>query len=101
MLRVVLLHAFLLALPFMVYAGYVYLVRKGDEKGVDWENAPWLNLLVAGLVLIIVAMALLGVFGAREPEGTYVPAYVEDGKVVPGRIVPPDELPPDESRRAK
>jgi hypothetical protein len=94
MLRLILLKLFLVLLPFVLYGLYVWLVHKKKlASGQTWNEAPFLKLLAAGLVVMLLGVFSWRLITAGEPGGTYVPARVEDGRVVPGRVEP-DRPPP-------
>lgn len=86
MLRQILLHALPFLLPFIVYIGYVLLVRRAAAKGKVWANAPWYWLVASGLVLVIASFIALPLFRGDQPSGVYVPPRVENGVVVPGHF---------------
>jgi hypothetical protein len=44
------------------------------------------SLAIAGAVLVIGGLVWFAHFGGAPPTGTYVPAHIEDGRLVPGRI---------------
>jgi hypothetical protein len=72
----------LLALPFVVFVAWRLLAPTAGPPRV----------LVAAVTATVVVMAglLLGFwYEEAEPPGTgYVPAQLQDGRVVPGRVVP-------------
>jgi hypothetical protein len=86
MARKILLDLFLLALPFLIYIAYVKLGRRAQAEGGIWTGAPWFWLFSSGLMLTIAAAVLLVVFDGSEPGSAYLPAVVEDGRIVPGRF---------------
>jgi hypothetical protein len=90
MLRVILFNLLLFAVPFAGYAAYVWLRRRAVVGGV-FDDAPIVWLAAAGLVLVIAGFAVFGVISGSEPDGVYVPPYMEDGRIVPGRIIAPGE----------
>ena len=48
---------------------------------------PWVKLLGSGLVLGAASLVALSMIGGGDPEGTYVPASIVDGEIVPGEVV--------------
>ncbi len=70
-------------LPFVLFALYL-LARRRNPSGVD----AWTGGVVATLSLVGLALAALGIlaFGLFEdrPRGAYLPAHIENGKLVPG-----------------
>jgi hypothetical protein len=88
MLRVIALGLALFALPFALYAAYALLWREGRPRDV-FAAAPLAYLLACGLALVAAGFVVVGVLGGAGPEGTYEPAVLRDGEIVPGRIIAP------------
>lgn len=86
MLRVVLINILLLLLPVAIYVGYVTFKKPGTDPNDMWRDAPLLGLFGAGTALVIVVMVFFVSFTGGPREGTYVPAEVRDGKLVPGHV---------------
>ncbi len=64
MLRVLLISLFFLALPFIGYAVWFRIYRKGSQTATMWRDAPIVELSIAGVVLAVTGlvgmMALTG-----------------------------------------
>lgn len=62
MIRILVLRLLLLAIPFVVYAGWRWwLIKHGKAKyNRIWAQAPTLWLFVAGVVLIVISLLLPG-----------------------------------------
>ncbi len=74
-------------LPFIAFGIYVLIARWRDARGGPrWENAPWVWLVSAGLVLVILSLVGLALVGDGNIDGTYIPGRFEDGRIVPGEI---------------
>ena len=71
--------------PFAIYV--IYLLARGRHplKPAHWPGAAVVSLTIAGLVVAIAGMLYFG-FGAKRSTGAYVPAHVENGRVVPGHF---------------
>jgi hypothetical protein len=55
---------------------------------IDWREAPWLWLLLAGAALLVLVL-LLGIFNEGAPDqGRYLPPRMEDGRILPGELRP-------------
>lgn len=86
-----------LVLPTLVYFGYAWLERRrqqaeaAGELAPWWTTAPWPWLIGSGLALTAVVLATLALTGGSPVGGTYVPAHLEDGRLVPGRVVSPGQ----------
>lgn len=74
----------LFATPFVVYALFHLLQRRWPFVAELWSRGVVSTLAIAGLVVAIAGMVLLGLTGLHQ--GAYVPAHVEDGKLKPGRF---------------
>lgn len=79
----VLVHGFVLILPFLLYGLYLWQVKRAGKDGP--EATPWFWLSVAGLVLMILSFVAYGVMG-EHGDGDYVPARWQDGQIVPGDV---------------
>jgi Family of unknown function (DUF6111) len=83
MLRVLLEPALLFALPFAVYVLYMSMRRRYPFAVEAWSHSRVASLALAGLAVAVVGVIVLGLFAPRE-RGAYVPAHVENGRLVPG-----------------
>lgn len=76
-------------LPFLLpFAGYVVWLavrRRYPFVASAWRRGPVAGLVVAGLALAVLSLLVAGVFGSRA-RGSYVPAHMENGRLVPGRM---------------
>jgi len=72
--------------PFAVYALFVWATtREGMVGDVPaWSPPRVLWLTVAALALVISGFVGLAQFGGAPPGSTYVPAHMENGRLVPG-----------------
>jgi len=87
MLRVVLLNIALFFLPFVFCALYFYArARRRNEVAVAWNEMPFAGLLQTGVGLIIIGMLITAYVGGDDAGGTYVPARMENGRLVPGEV---------------
>ena len=73
--------------PFLVFFGYKLLVTRG--RGF-LERTPWYVLITGGVALACLSLASLALTGGAAPDGTYRPARIENGRIVPGEVTPPD-----------
>jgi len=81
----------LFLLPFVLYGLWLAWARRRAATGGDprtWRNAPFGLLVVAGLVLVLLSFIAWRFVEPDNAGGTYEPARVEDGRLVPGRIRP-------------
>lgn len=88
-MRILLTFLLPLLLPTMIYVAWLYTARPGQYAApTPWRALPWPWLVAAGLGLMALMLYGMGARLGGEPEGTYVPPHVVDGRVVPGHIVP-------------
>ena len=85
MFRVILINILLFLLPFLVYAAYVVWV-KGVAPTRAMAGAPFLWLVIAGLVVLFVGLFTLVEFSGGDRDGSYQPSVLEDGVIKPGGI---------------
>ena len=75
---------FAFALPFLVYWLYaIWRARSGVRD--PW---PTTILILAGAVLAAETLAIAALDEPRVRDGRYIPAHMENGKLVPARTVP-------------
>ena len=87
MLRILFQYLLPLLLPFLLYLSYVALSR-GRTPG--WlADAPWAALTAAGVALMVVGLVTWTLTTGGDPGERYVPARIEDGRVIPGTTVDP------------
>jgi hypothetical protein len=63
--------------------------RAGGPVRSAWEDWPWLWISGAGLVCLVAWLGWMSQHDVAPPGGTYEPAQLKDGEIVPGRVVPP------------
>jgi Family of unknown function (DUF6111) len=85
MLRAILEPLGLFLIPFAAFAVYLVLRLRYPLAIEHWTRGRVSTMTLIGLAI---AVAGLFVFGVTAPRGhgTYVPAHVENGQLVPGRI---------------
>lgn len=71
--------------PFVLYIVYLLALRRHPLQAVHWPGGAVLGLTIAGLAVAIAGMLFFG-FVTHRPTGAYVPAHVENGRVVPGEF---------------
>jgi Family of unknown function (DUF6111) len=70
--------------PFVIYAAFLVATRAGILQPSAWTMPRLAGLLIAALILVVGSFLLLAQFSGAPPGSTYVPAHIEDGKLVPG-----------------
>jgi hypothetical protein len=84
MIRPILTEIGLFLVPFAIYAMFLIATRTHLFEKTSWPLPVLGWLTVAALLLIIASFAFLAHFSGAPPGSTYVPARIEDGRLVPG-----------------
>lgn len=84
MIRPVLTEIGIFLIPFVLYAAFLFANRAGVLVPGSWPMRVVGRLAVISLVLTIVSLLLLAHFSGAPPGSTYVPAHIENGRLVPG-----------------
>jgi hypothetical protein len=71
-------------IPFVVYALFLFATRTGLLLQTSWPVPVIARLALGSLLLMVVSFILLAHFSGAAPNSTYVPAHVENGRLVPG-----------------
>jgi hypothetical protein len=88
MLRFVAFDAVLFLLPFVAYALWLVVTRRTLTNVADWQVKTIGYLALAGAVLVILILVVFVHLDTDAPGGVYVPAHLEDGRIVPGHFEP-------------
>ncbi len=86
MIRPVLTEIGLFLTPFVLYAIFLMATRAGVLHPEAWRLRRVAVLAVASLALMAASFVLLAQFSGAPPGSTYVPAHVENGRLVPGTV---------------
>ncbi|WP_448033984.1 DUF6111 family protein [Bradyrhizobium liaoningense] len=84
MIRTVLTEIGIFLIPFAVYALFLAATRSGLFARSSWPVPIVARLALVAIVLVIAGLIGLAHFSGAPPDSTYVPAHVENGKLVPG-----------------
>jgi hypothetical protein len=71
-------------IPFVVYAMFLIATRSGLLQQSSWPMHVIAKLVVGSLLLVVISFILLAHFTGAAPNSTYIPAHVENGRLVPG-----------------
>ena len=85
MIRPVLTEIGIFLIPFAVYALFLVATRAGVFAQSSWPLHLVAKLALGSLVLVVISFILLAHFSGAPPGSTYVPAHIENGKLVPGQ----------------
>ena len=91
MLRTTLIHILILLAPTILYFAFLILTRRlqlsRSTAAAQLRKVPWVRLLGSGMILTASSLVVWALLGGSDPEGTYVPARIVDGEIVPGEVV--------------
>jgi hypothetical protein len=84
MIRPALTEIGIFLIPFALYALFLIATRSGLLVQSSWPIHMIAKLAIGSLLLVIVSLVLLANFSGAPPRSTYVPAHLENGRLVPG-----------------
>ncbi|HUC49135.1 MAG TPA: DUF6111 family protein [Xanthobacteraceae bacterium] len=70
--------------PFVLYAGFLYATSVGVLHPSAWTVHRVSALFIFALALVIGSFVVLANFSGAPPNSVYVPAHLENGKLIPG-----------------
>jgi len=88
MIRNVIERLALFALPFVLYGGYLLLLRLNPQPVTAQRQHPWTILIIVGLSLFALSFVVWGITEGEPTTGTYVAPHMVNGKIVPGYVAP-------------
>ena len=84
MIRPVLTEVGIFLIPFVVYALFLVVTRSGVLAQSSWPAHMVAKLVLGSLFLVVVSFILLAHFSGAPPNSTYVPAHIENGRLIDG-----------------
>ena len=84
MIRPALTEIGIFLIPFAVYALFLVATRSGLLVPQSWPMNTIGKLLLGSLFLVLVSLFLLAQYSGAPPDTTYIPAHIENAKLVPG-----------------
>ena len=84
MIRPVLTEIGIFLIPFAAYAIFLIATRSGLLASSSWPAHLVAKLVLGSLLLVIISFILLAHFSGAPPDSTYIPAHIENGRLVPG-----------------
>ena len=88
MVRPVATELMLFFTPFALYALFLWVTKRDVLDLANWPLTHVLYLLVAALLIVIAGFFALAQWDGAPPGSTYVPAHIENGRLVPGETTP-------------
>jgi hypothetical protein len=71
-------------IPFAVYALFLIATRSGLLAQSSWPLHVLAKLVLGSLMLVVISFILLARFSGAAPHSTYIPAHIDNGRLVPG-----------------
>ena len=84
MIRPVLTEIGIFLIPFVAYAIFLIATRSGVFASASWPAHLIAKLVLGSFLLVVISFVMLAHFSGAPPDSTYVPAHMENGKLVPG-----------------
>ena len=84
MIRPILTEIGIFLIPFAVYAAFLIATRSGLLVWSSWPLHVIAKLTIGALVLVVLSFVMLAHYSGASPDSTYVPAHLENGRLVPG-----------------
>jgi hypothetical protein len=84
MIRPALTEIGIFLVPFAVYALFLIATRSALLVQSSWPIQLVAKLTLGSLLLVVASFILLAHFSGASPNSTYVPAHIENGRLVPG-----------------
>lgn len=79
-------------IPVVLYlAWHAYAKAKAKREGKTpptLREGPWIWIIASMLAIAVILLLSLGLSTKPSNDGTYVPAHLEDGKLIPGKMEP-------------
>ena len=85
MIRPVLTELLLFVTPFVLYAAFLIATQAGVMDPAHWPLSRVIGLAIVALLLMLGSFVVFAHFGGSPPGSNYVPAHMENGKLVPGQ----------------
>jgi Family of unknown function (DUF6111) len=84
MIRTILTEIGLFLTPFLLYTAFLLATRAGVLQPAAWTMPRLTALVIVALVLVIGSFLILAQFSGARPDAIYVPAHIDNGRLVPG-----------------
>jgi Family of unknown function (DUF6111) len=84
MIRPILIELLLFLTPFAAYAFLLWARNHGVFDSESWPLPTVAGLTITALLLMGASAIIAAQFSGAPPGSSYVPAHVENGRLVPG-----------------
>ena len=72
--------------PFVLYALYLSVTQRDAREKEHWRLKVLVVCASGGCILVIASLLYFAHFGGVGPGNKYIPAHMENGKLVPGHF---------------
>jgi Family of unknown function (DUF6111) len=86
MIRPLTTELILLLAPFAAYAIFLWATQADILHPESWPLTRLAWLTIGALVLVAGSFIVLAQWGGEPKNSTYIPAHMENGKLVPGAM---------------
>jgi hypothetical protein len=86
MMRTILTEGALFVSPFVAYVLFVWLRGGSVAHPTLWTLRALSWLMIIALLGVIAGLVAMAKYGGAPPGSTYIPAHIENGRLVPGTI---------------
>jgi Family of unknown function (DUF6111) len=86
MIRPVLIELLLFLAPFVFYIVYLWVTKASTLDRNAWPLKHVLSLAIVALTLVLGSFIYFAHYTGTPPGSTYVPAHIENGKLIPETV---------------
>lgn len=86
MLRFVIENTLLFLLPTVLYCAYIWVTKKSEPGRPILDGSALLWLMSIGAVLVLATIFIFGSFEGGQPDQSYRPPHLKDGRIEPGGV---------------
>ena len=92
MLRILLTIVLPVALPLLLYGGYISMMRRraqaaGEDAPPRWDEGPWAWFALAGVGLVLAVLVVVRLSSGVPPGTKLESPRLIDGQVQPSRVI--------------
>ncbi|MCF4165017.1 DUF6111 family protein [Zavarzinia compransoris] len=84
--RIILLYVLAMVLPYVAFKLWIRFERWRLRQPPEKRPVPWIPIVAVGTFLVILVTLGEAFLGGDPAGGRYVPARLEDGRLIPGHI---------------
>ncbi|MCF8478713.1 MAG: DUF6111 family protein [Pseudolabrys sp.] len=88
MIRPIFTELLLFAVPFALYAVFLWATKAGVMDPESWPTSRIVSLAIVALLLVLGSFLYFANYSGSQPGLMYVPAHMENGKFVPAQTRP-------------